>query len=221
MRICAPATPDQYDVVVTGAGPAGAQCARDLAERGYEVVVLETEAEAEFPAQSNKSTGGTFASLMTSFGIPDDVVMHATESVILESPNEHFIRDQPGFVLDFGAFKQFLVEDGREKGAEYLFDARVRESIVETNDVVGVRYNHDREVFGEIVIDATGPAAPLAKDVGIAILERTNHAIGIEYVFEGVDLTHPNTGGKRRPESNRAPVYRRSPPFDIVVSSIV
>ncbi|WP_142987784.1 digeranylgeranylglycerophospholipid reductase [Halorubrum cibi] len=182
---------NRYDVIIAGAGPAGAQCARDLADRGYDVVVLETEAEDEFPAQSNKSTGGTFASMMTSFGIPDDVVMHATESVVLESPNEHFIQDQPGFVLDFKAFKKFLVEDGRHKGAEYRFDARVRDPIVEDGDLVGVRYNRDQEVFGEIVIDATGPAAPLAKDLGIANLERENHAIGIEYLFEGVDLNHP------------------------------
>lgn len=46
-----------YDVIIAGAGPAGAQCARNLADRGYDVVVLETEAEDEFPTQSNKSTG--------------------------------------------------------------------------------------------------------------------------------------------------------------------
>ena len=184
--------PDSYDVIIAGAGPAGAQCARDLAERGYEVVVLETEAEGDFPAQSNKSTGGTFASMMTSFGIPNDTVMHATESVVLESPNEHFIQDQPGFVLDYEAFKKFLVEDGRHKGAEYRFDARVRDPIVEDGDLVGIRYNSDQEVSGEIIIDATGPAAPLAKDLGIANLERKNHAIGIEYFFEGVDLDHPD-----------------------------
>jgi len=77
------------------------------------------------------------------------------------------------------------------RGAEYRFDARVRDPIVEDGDLVGVRYNRDQEVFGEIVIDATGPAAPLAKDLGIANLERENHAIGIEYLFEGVDLNHP------------------------------
>ncbi|RBI59483.1 NAD(P)/FAD-dependent oxidoreductase [halophilic archaeon] len=184
--------PNRYDVIVAGAGPAGAQCARDLAERGYDVVVLETESEAEFPAQSNKSTGGTFASMMTSFAIPDDVVIHATESVVLESPNEHFIQDHPGFVLDFEEFKMFLVEDGRGKGAEYRFDARVRDPIVDNGDVVGVRYNSDQEVYGEIVIDATGPAAPLAKDLGISNLEQKNHAIGIEYLIEGVNLDHPD-----------------------------
>ncbi|MBO4248211.1 NAD(P)/FAD-dependent oxidoreductase [Halomicrobium sp. IBSBa] len=183
---------DNYDVVVAGAGPAGAQCARDLADRGYDVVVLETETAAEFPARSDKSTGGTFASMMTAFGIPDDVVMHATDAVVLESPSDHFVQDQPGFVLDFPAFKQFLVDDGRAKGAEYRFDARVRDPIVEEGSVVGVRYNGDETVYGDIVVDATGPAAPLAKELGVVDLERRNHAIGIEYQFEGVELDHPD-----------------------------
>ncbi|WP_222912718.1 digeranylgeranylglycerophospholipid reductase [Natrinema sp. SYSU A 869] len=181
----------RYDVIIAGAGPAGTQCARDLAERGYDVVVLETEVEDEFPAQSNKSTGGTFASMMTSFGIPDDVVMHATDSVVLESPNNYLVQDQPGFVLEFAEFKEFLIEDSRNKGAEYRFDARVRDPIVKDGDVVGVRYNGDEEIYAEIIIDATGPAAPLAKSLGVVNLERTNHAIGIEYQFEGINLNHP------------------------------
>lgn len=182
--------PKQYDVAIAGAGPAGAQCARDLAERGYSVIVLETERKKEFPAQSNKSTGGTFASMMTSFSIPNEVVMHTTDSVVLESPTEHFTQEQPGFVLEFAAFKQFLVKDSREKGAEYCFDARVHEPIIDDGKIVGIRYNSDQEVYAEIVVDATGPAAPLAKGLGVVNLERENHAIGIEYLVEGVQLDH-------------------------------
>jgi digeranylgeranylglycerophospholipid reductase len=182
---------NHYDIVIAGAGPAGAQCARDLAGRGYDVVVLEIETEEEFPAQSNKSTGGTFASMMASFGIPDDVVMHETSLVVLESPNNYLTQDQPGFILDFAAFKEFLVEDGRKKGAEYRFNARVRDPIVKGGDVVGVRYNGDEEIYAEIIIDATGPAAPLAKSLSIVDLERKNHAVGIEYQFEGINTNPP------------------------------
>ena len=181
---------ERFDVVIAGAGPAGGQCARDLAARGYDVVVLETEPEDEFPRQSNKSTGGTFPSMMASFGIPDDVVMQFTDDVVIESPNDHFARERPGAVLDFGAFKEFLVEDGQQRGAEYYFDARVSKPIVENGEPVGVKYNGSEEVYGDVIIDATGPAAPLAKDLGVTDLDRENHAIGIEYEFEGVDLDH-------------------------------
>ncbi|SDQ37135.1 digeranylgeranylglycerophospholipid reductase [Natronobacterium texcoconense] len=182
---------DRYDVVIAGAGPAGGQCARDLAARGYDVVVLETEAEDEFPRQSNKSTAGTFPSMMASFGVPDDVVMQYTDSVVLESPTDYYVRDQPGAVLEFADFKRFLVEDSREDGAEYRFDARVTGPIMENGEIVGVEYNGDEEVYGEIVIDATGPSAPLAKKLGVSDLERENHAIGIEYEFEGIDVDRP------------------------------
>src|SRR6056297_2507534 len=168
---------DRYDVVIAGAGPAGAQCARDLAARGYDVVVLETESESEFPRQSNKSTAGTFHSMMAAFGIPDDVVMQYTDSVVLESPREHFVRDQTGAVLEFADFKRYLVEDGRETGAEYRFDARVTAPIMEGGEIAGVRYNGDKEVYGDIVVDATGPSAPLAKQLDVVDLKRENHAI--------------------------------------------
>ena len=181
---------ERFDVIVAGAGPAGAQCARDVAARGYDVVVLETESESEFPRQSNKSTGGTFPSMMASFNVPDEVVMNFTDDVVIESPNHHFVEDRPGAVLDFAAFKEFLVEDGREKGAEYRFDARVSKPITEDGEPVGVRFNGSEVVYGDVIVDATGPAAPLAKELDVCDLDRENHAIGIEYEFEGVDLDH-------------------------------
>lgn len=178
----------EYDVVIAGAGPAGAQCARDLAARDYDVVVLETESEDEFPARSNKSTGGTFPSMMASFGIPDEVVMNFTDSVVLESPSDYYQRRQSGAVLDFGAFKQFLVDDGIAKGADYRFDARVAGPLMQGGEIVGVEYNGSETVTGEIVVDATGPSAPLAKALGTSDLRRERQAIGVEYEMDGIDV---------------------------------
>ena len=124
---------ERFDVVVAGAGPAGAQCARDLAARNYDVLVLETEPEDGFPRQSNKSTAGTFPSMMASFSIPDDVVMQYTDKVVLESPNDYYVQDQAGAVLEFGDFKRFLVRDSRENGAEYRFDSRVTAPITKSS----------------------------------------------------------------------------------------
>lgn len=182
---------DRYDVVIAGAGPAGAQCARDLASREYDVLVLETESEDEFPRTSNKSTAGTFPRMMASFGVPDDVVMHYTRNVVLESPNDAYTASQPGAVLEFADFKRWLVAEGQAHGADYRFDARVRAPIVEDGDVVGVEYGSGESVGADIVIDATGPAAPLAKQLEVTDLRRENQAIGIEWEFEGLDLSHP------------------------------
>ncbi len=178
---------ETYDVVIAGAGPAGGQCARDVAARDYDVLVLETESEAEFPAQSNKSTAGTFPSTMAGFGVPNEVVMNFTDAVVLESPNNFMRREQSGAVLEFADFKQWLVDDSREKGAAYRFDARVNAPIIDNGEVVGVRYDGDEEVYADIVIDATGPAAPLAKQLDVCNLERERQAIGVEYEMDGVE----------------------------------
>jgi len=58
------------------------------------------------------------------------------------------------------------------------------------DEIVGVRYNGTEEVTGDVIVDATGPAAPLAKALGVSDLERDRQAIGIEYEFEGVDVDH-------------------------------
>jgi digeranylgeranylglycerophospholipid reductase len=181
---------ERFDVVIAGAGPAGAQCARDVAARGHDVLVLEAEAEAEFPRQSNKSTAGTFPSMMASYGVPDDVVMQFTENVVLEGPNTHYVQHQPGAVLEFADFKRWLVADGRTKGAEYRFDARVHSPIMADGEIVGVEYSGGGEVYADIVVDATGPAAPLAKKLGVTGLERKNQAIGIEWEMKGIDIDH-------------------------------
>ncbi|WP_424003525.1 digeranylgeranylglycerophospholipid reductase [Haloarcula salina] len=181
---------ERFDVVIAGAGPAGAQCARDLAERDYDVLVLETEPEDGFPRQSNKSTAGTFMSAMTSFSIPDEVVMNYTDDVVLESPNDHYVRKQTGAVLEFADFKRWLVAEGRDQGATYRFDSRVSAPIMENGEIAGVRYDGDEEVYADIVIDATGPAAPLAKKLDVCDLQRDHQAIGVEYEFEGVEVNH-------------------------------
>lgn len=183
---------ERHDVVIAGAGPAGGQCARDLGARGYDVLVLETETESEFPRQSNKSTAGTFPRMMAQFNVPNDVVQHFTDKVVLESPNDAFVQHQAGAVLDFGLFKQWLVEESRANGAEYRWEARATAPIVEDDTVVGVTYNGDEEVYADVVIDATGPSAPLARKLGISNLERENQAIGIEFEYEGVEPDHPD-----------------------------
>ena len=183
---------DRFDVIVAGAGPAGAQCARDLAQRDYEVLVLEAEPEDTFPRQSNKSTAGTFPSMMASFGVPDEVVMNYTDDVVLESPNHHYVQHQPGAVLEFADFKQWLVREGRSEGATYRFDARANGPIMEDGDIAGVRYAGGEEAYADIVVDATGPAAPLAKELGVSDLRREQQAIGIEWEMSGVDVDHPD-----------------------------
>jgi digeranylgeranylglycerophospholipid reductase len=63
---------------------------------------------------------------------------------------------------------------------------------MENEEIVGVQYDGSKEVYGDVIIDATGPAAPLAKKLGVSDLERERQAIGIEFEFENVAVNHPD-----------------------------
>lgn len=58
---------------------------------GYKVVVLETEAEVEFPGSEQQIHRWDVCVDDELLRHPDDMVIQATEPVVLESPNEHFI----------------------------------------------------------------------------------------------------------------------------------
>jgi flavin-dependent dehydrogenase len=47
---------EEYDVIVAGAGPAGGNCAKELAETGYDVLLLE---RSKIIGEPNFSSGGT------------------------------------------------------------------------------------------------------------------------------------------------------------------
>jgi len=180
---------DRYDVAVVGAGPAGLEAARTVASRGWDVAVLESEGEEEYPAQSNKSTAGTFPRMMGSYNIPGDVVMHNTDSVLLESPDDFYRQARTGSVLDFGEFKEYMMDEAVEAGAEAFYSSRVNGPVVEDGSIQGVKYSGDEELYADIVIDAAGPGAPIAQDedVGFIDLEPGNRAVGWEYLLEGLE----------------------------------
>ncbi len=181
---------ERYDVVVVGAGPAGLQAAKTIGSRGYDVAVLEAEDADDHPAQSNKSTAGSFPRMMGEFNIPDEVVMKNTSKVVLEGPDEHYVQERTGSVLEYADFKQYLVDEAKERGADFFFGSRVNAPYTDEGNVSGVEYNGDEIVRSDIVIDGSGPSAPILQDeeVDIIDLERDRQAVGWEYLLEDSDL---------------------------------
>jgi len=175
-----------FDVVVAGAGPAGLQFARELGQRSdYSVVVLERNQKL---SDNDKSTGGTFHQVVDGFDVPEGVVLDSSPGVIFEGPETQSRLEIPNYVLDFPAFLTYLGEDAREHGVAIETETRVLEPITDEGVVEGVRVNQrdeSRAYWGDVVVDATGPAGVLTSEVAMWDPDAAQRGIGKEYQVTG------------------------------------
>ncbi len=183
----------KYDVIIAGAGPAGAECARYISENSkFSVLLLDRTQEIGEP---KKSTAGTFMDTMRVFKLPKKVIMAKTNLAVIEGPSQEAVLPIEGRVLEFGKLKKFLVEEAVHHGADLKIQATVTKPILEKNKIAGVEYQTlegPNVAKAKIIIDATGPAATLAAQLGLRTLNPENHWIGIEFEMERLKLRNQN-----------------------------
>lgn len=176
----------QADVLVLGAGPAGATAALNLAGL-HRVLLVERAAEAR--PRIGESLPAAAGRLLGDMGLLDDFLRqgharyHANRSLwngVLDE--QHFMRDPdgPGWHLDRAGFDGWLRAEARRRGAALLAPAEVigihavEDAGAGTAGEAGgagwrVRLRTGRgeaEVRARVVIDAAGRGAPLARRLG-------------------------------------------------------
>lgn len=180
---------EKYDVIIVGAGPAGAQCARELSKKGKKVLLIEKSKEIGWP---NFSSGGTPKELFKDFNLPMDLAAGEWSKILVAAKNLSKTWDYGkarGYVLDFAEFKRFLVRDAIKHGAEILIGTSVKSSIIKNGIVAGVAHGGifgEGEVFADMVVDASGPAGVLACDLGLRKKSICSLSVGIEVIAENI-----------------------------------
>ena len=180
---------EKWDVVIAGAGPAGAHCARFLRMNSdLSVLLLDRTKRLGCP---KKSTAGVPAQTMERFGLPSKLAQQDIRRLIFESPDETAEIPIEAKVLDFSKLKKFLLEDAKAGGAKVMIGEEATEPILDGKSIVGVRVSRisgDEEFRAKIVIDATGPGGVLAKSLGLVRPAKKHHWIGMEHEMDRLSL---------------------------------
>ena len=158
------------DVIVAGAGPAGATAAIRLARAGVRVLLVE-----RFPLPRQKPCGGGISTrVMSRFPwLPDSlrqIPSNPVSSLYLEGPSGDVFRKQtngPAIILIRRIdFDYMLVSLARDAGATILSPAAIAQATQDA-DGVTLRTREGRELRAPMVIAADGVNSVIARRLGM------------------------------------------------------
>lgn len=157
-----------YDVIIVGAGPAGGQAVRNLAKKGFKVLLIDRIKEYQ---QNNFSSAGMTLEPMKEFDLPENIIGSYWNDITIQCSEKSYdwkAKEKKGVVLDFGKLRQFLAEDAIKNGADVLLGYKYVSKKVEDNKII-VKFldlNTGKNVLFEskLLIDATGPLRKVMYD---------------------------------------------------------
>jgi digeranylgeranylglycerophospholipid reductase len=181
------------DIIVVGAGPAGAFSALQAAKLGARVMLYEEHGEIGVPSHC---TGHVSLAGMKrlKLDLPEEIFENKIRAATFYSPSGHpfSIRFSSPVtcVINRRLFDQYLAQRAIEEGVELVHNARVDSLLIEKGAVKGAmvrRKRNTERVMSRVVIDAEGVSSSLLKRAGIPSLNRQMTVNGVQAEVDRVD----------------------------------
>ncbi|MEW6447979.1 MAG: NAD(P)/FAD-dependent oxidoreductase [Bacillota bacterium] len=173
-----------HQVIITGAGPAGAYLAYLLSREGVDVLILEKERLPRY----KPCAGGIARKALRFLDFQlDPVIEDTVHTVVLTYHNSRPITislDQPVvYIVSRDLFDAFMVEKAKEAGATVLDGVRV--SRVDTDGAAVTVQAGSAEWSGEILVGADGAMSVVARSLELAPGRKTAVALVKEAAVRG------------------------------------
>jgi digeranylgeranylglycerophospholipid reductase len=189
----------RYDVVVVGAGPAGATAAHVAARAGLSVLLLEKRQEIGSPVRCAEAVArGPFSTLVE----PDPrwIANEVTQAevTVIAGGERRTMRASGGrgYILERRLFDRALAERAAQAGAEVRVKTAVTGLLVDGGRVRGVRIRRGDflgggavDVAASVVIAADGIEAQVARWAGLDVwLPLEDTMVCVQYLLAGVEV---------------------------------
>ncbi|MCU0534906.1 MAG: NAD(P)/FAD-dependent oxidoreductase [Hydrococcus sp. Prado102] len=175
-----------FDVVVVGTGPAGGQCARILAKKGWKVLLVE---QHETFLANNFSSAASPIEILSDYDIPSHCVGSYWNNLAILSTNvsRHWESSESlGVVFDFAKLREYLAAQVKDNGSEVWMGCRYFKHYQQGDRTTVFlqlkKQNETISVSTKILVDATGFARAVmypSKKERPSFLKGT----GIEYLL--------------------------------------
>jgi geranylgeranyl reductase family protein len=187
------------EVIVVGAGPGGATAAMALAQKGYDVLLLDRQT---FPRDKVCGDGVPAGALnmLYALGMEEKIRnagFYYVDSIRLVSPKGHVMdadleeskKGVHSAIVPRLEFDAILQQHAVDSGAEFV-QARVSEPIVEDGKVTGVRARINgttQSIYSPIVIGADGVTSVIARALRPDEHEDNHRAVALRAYIEDID----------------------------------
>jgi digeranylgeranylglycerophospholipid reductase len=186
----------RYDVVIIGAGPAGAIAARETAGAGLSTLLLEKRQEIGTPVRCGEGVG--YAAL-SQFIEPDPRwIARVIDGVRLTAPDGGFVdivSPHNGLVLERKIFDRHLAECAAAAGAEVRVKSRATGLILNDGRVSGVYVKSggsEEKIEARVVIAADGVESQVGRWAGLETgCKLSGIDVCAQYLLSGVRLEKP------------------------------
>ena len=187
----------EYDVLVVGGGPGGALAAREAAERGLSVGLIEKRPAIGVPVRCAEGVG---RDLLEEFMDPDPAWISAEiDHAVLVAPDGYRMSLEPsmagsevGYVLDRKRFDRELVMQAAEAGADVQVKTRAVAPIMENGAVAGARIEANgviEDVRARVTVAADGVESKFARWAGIeTAVPLAEIETCVQYLMTGIEI---------------------------------
>jgi len=183
----------RYDVVVVGAGPAGATAAFFAAEQGLDVLLMEKRQEIGSPVRCAE---GINRDMLLAYVEPEERWISAeirrSQIVTADTGQARTLEgDEIGYILERRVFDRVLAERAAAAGASIMLKTSVQSLIMEDGAVTGLTAHNGRtemEIEARLVIAADGVESGVAGWAGLESLLRPSDCLSCaQYMLVGIE----------------------------------